>query len=286
MSETIKDWPSLGRGDGRRPLVIAATVTPYDETGAVDLDGYEENLRFQDAMGIDGVLIAGTTGEREAISAEERDDLVSAAKLCLDRDLVIVAGVERMAITVDTVRADIQRLADAGAAVALVPPPFAADEPSRDDGAVPEFLAEVVDGAALPVLFYHPPSFAGMPLHKPVCEKIRDLAGLAGVKDSLGDGDHVDMWRKRDEPGFGVFVGSAALFTEVAAEVTGGILAIASIHPAEFAEFAAAVLDHPEASMALAPAHASLRRFRAGGIQALKDLHDDIGLFGGPMREL
>lgn len=285
MSAKVANWRRMGRGDGRRPLVLAAAVTPYDDQGAVDLDGFEENLRFQDAMDIDGILVAGTTGERESLTPEERDDLVSTAKLVLDGDLVIVAGVERDAtLSIDAARADVQRLADAGAAVALVPPPFEADSPLRDDGAVLEFFSELLEGAPLPVLFYHPPSFESMPLAKPVAEKLRDMPGLAGVKDSIGDRAWMEMWSKRSSPDFGVFVGSASLFTEMAADVTGGILAIASVHPSEFASFAAHVLDDPLANVALGPAQRSMKRFRAGGVKALKDIHDEIGLFGGEVR--
>lgn len=284
MSTGIKSWKDAGRGNGRRPLVLAATVTPFEEAGAVDLDGYEENLRFQDAMGVDGILVAGTTGEREAISAEERDDLVSAAKLVLDSECLIVAGLERGAVTAELAALDVQRMADAGAAIALVPPPFEADSPSRDDGAVVEYLEHVLREASIPVLFYHGPSFKEMPLARPVLERVRDLPGLAGVKDSIGERSLVEMWTQRSAEDFGVFVGSASLFTEMATDVTGGILAIASIHPSEYVTYATHVHDDPMAMVALSVAERSLKKLRMGGVAALKQLHDELGFFGGPTR--
>ena len=60
--------------------VFIPAVTPFDpDTGDVDLAAMRENLRRWSDFGIQGVVLAGTTGEAVLVDEDERVDIVHAA---------------------------------------------------------------------------------------------------------------------------------------------------------------------------------------------------------------
>ena len=60
---------------GRFGAVLTAMVTPFDDDGALDLDGAARLARWLTDHGNDGLVIAGTTGEAPMLSDDEKVDL-------------------------------------------------------------------------------------------------------------------------------------------------------------------------------------------------------------------
>ena len=56
---------------------FVALVTPFNEDGNIDYDGFKTLLEFQSTNGTSAVLIMGSTGEVSALSAEERQQIIS-----------------------------------------------------------------------------------------------------------------------------------------------------------------------------------------------------------------
>jgi dihydrodipicolinate synthase/N-acetylneuraminate lyase len=72
----------------RRPEVLTATVTPFDTGGDVDLGAFRAILQHV-AGQVDGVFVAGTTGEFPALTAAERAALVAQAVTELSAERVV-----------------------------------------------------------------------------------------------------------------------------------------------------------------------------------------------------
>lgn len=73
----------------RIPEVIAAITTPFTDDGALDQDSLRANLqRFTQVL--DGVFVAGTSGEFPALTAEEHRTVVGTAVEILGPERVIV----------------------------------------------------------------------------------------------------------------------------------------------------------------------------------------------------
>ncbi len=53
-----------------------ALVTPFNEDGSLDLDGFQRNIDFQVAQGITGILPVGTTGESPSLNWEEHGEVI------------------------------------------------------------------------------------------------------------------------------------------------------------------------------------------------------------------
>ena len=261
--------------------MFAAAITPFAH-GSPELSDFEENCRFQEAMGVDGLLVAGTTGENARLSCDQRRLLLEEARRHLGAEKLLISGVTPGAEPAAIVE-ESKPLAEAGADAILVAPNLPSTG-ARDESSILPFYAALVEGSSVPVLAYHAPVFKEQPLLMETVAALRDLPGLGGVKDSLGRADYVDAWLMQENPNFRVFIGNASLFAEHADRVFGGILAIASAYPAEYRAFIdalAAGASMAEASAELSSLSTPLQRFTEGRVPALKEMHEELGLFGG-----
>ncbi len=170
-------------------------------------------------LGVGGVLVAGTTGEADALTDDERIELIAAVREACP-GVPVIAGASgpwtRPAV------ARTQAAMKAGADAVLVAPP------PRSLG-LPAYYAAVADAASpAPVLAYHLPGVAGGEVPLDVLPELP----VAGLKDSTGSAERLlaelDAW-----DGW-TYVGSAAL-TGYARSLgaTGAILAVANAVPEE-----------------------------------------------------
>ncbi|MQA96034.1 MAG: hypothetical protein GEV11_15790 [Streptosporangiales bacterium] len=154
--------------------VGVALITLFDADRRLDLDGTAAHAaRLVDA-GVQGVLVAGTTGEADALTDEERLALVRAVREAVPNVHVMAGATGAWAgQAAERVRA----LTGTGADSVLVAPP------RRSKDIKPYFTAVAEAAGDLPVLAYHFPGVAGGDV------PVGDLAALpiAGLKDSTGD---------------------------------------------------------------------------------------------------
>ncbi|WP_254546880.1 dihydrodipicolinate synthase family protein [Halomarina pelagica] len=161
--------------------VVPPIVTPFDETGAVDADALREEIRYHLDAGVNGVSVAGSTGEGNALSVDEHEAVYSIATEEADGEVPVVAGV--IATSAREATAKAERARDVGADAVMATPPHY--ERPTDDGLV-DYFAAVGDAAGLPILIYD------------VIEKVDVTAELAariaeevpelyGIKQSGGD---------------------------------------------------------------------------------------------------
>ena len=64
--------------------VLTAMVTPFDDDGALDLDGAAALARWLVDHGNDGLVVAGTTGEAPTLTDDEKLDLWRAVRDAVD----------------------------------------------------------------------------------------------------------------------------------------------------------------------------------------------------------
>ena len=56
---------------------FVALVTPMNQDGSIDMEGFRDLLRFQEENGTSAVLIMGSTGEVSMLSPEEKRRIIS-----------------------------------------------------------------------------------------------------------------------------------------------------------------------------------------------------------------
>jgi 4-hydroxy-tetrahydrodipicolinate synthase len=58
---------------------MTAVKTPYTKTGRLDLNAFDDLVRFQIKNGVDGIIVAGTTGEGHLMNWDEHLTLIEHA---------------------------------------------------------------------------------------------------------------------------------------------------------------------------------------------------------------
>lgn len=198
--------------------VAVALLTLFDDDRAVDVAATSAHAVRLVEAGLAAVVVCGSTGEPEALEADERVALIAGVRRAVPPAVPVIAGTggpwvgRAVAFTRDAVAAG----ADA---VLALSPPFAADPRPYYD--------EVVAAAeGRPVLAYHFPARSAPGV---AVELLAELP-VAGLKDSSGDlaGLQHEL-RAWDGP---VWPGSSALVAASAAlGCPGVILALANAEP-------------------------------------------------------
>jgi dihydrodipicolinate synthase/N-acetylneuraminate lyase len=206
---------------------IAAAVTPLRDGGrSLDLDAVGPLISYWAAGGIDGVLVAGTTGEGVLLTADERRHLTE--RFVADRpdgfQVAIHAGAQT---THDTVALASHALRHEADAVAVIAPPYF---PLDAD----ELLAHLRSAAnacdPLPFYVYEFAGRSGYSIPVAVIERLRrEAPNLAGLKVS-------DLPFEAVKPylldGLDVFIGQEPLALEgFAAGAVGCVSGLASAWP-------------------------------------------------------
>jgi 4-hydroxy-tetrahydrodipicolinate synthase len=198
--------------------VGVALVTLFDDDGAVDAAATAKlATRLADA-GVRAVVVAGSTGEAAALSADERIGLLEAVRAELPAEIPVIAGTgapsahQAAALTADAA-------AHGADAVLVLSPPRSLDL----DGYY-RTVTTAADGT--PVLGYHYPvaSPPGIPV-----EALSKLP-IVGLKDSSGDPER--LLRELEEWDRPLYTGASALLSFAGPlGCTGAILALANAEP-------------------------------------------------------
>jgi dihydrodipicolinate synthase/N-acetylneuraminate lyase len=217
------------------PLLLAASVTPLRDGGAaVDLGAISPLWEFLRDGGVDGVFCCGTTGEGVLLSIEERQAMAARYREVCDGRLIVHAGAQTTADTVELAR----HAAGIGVdGVAVIPPPY---YPLDDDSLVDHFCAAAAACAPVPFYLYAFTARSGYPLPVAVVERVRErVPNVAGLKVSDSPFDAVEPYLGLDLP---VLVGSEPLIPQaLAAGAAGSVSGLAAAFP----ELVLAVLREP-----------------------------------------
>jgi dihydrodipicolinate synthase/N-acetylneuraminate lyase len=206
------------------PRAIAAALTPLSEGGAeLDLNAVAPYVAFLADAGIDGLLVAGTTGEGMNLSVDERKALL---EVFASASLPVIAhcGAQTTAATVELAR----HAATLGVeGVAVIAPPYF---PLRPEELLAHFTAAAAACAPTPFYAYELERASGYAIPPAVVEELRATApNLVGMKVSDAPFDKVEPYLL---PGLDVFIGAEALIGQgLAAGAAGAVSALASALP-------------------------------------------------------
>ncbi len=197
-------------------------VTPFDDAGALDLDGAVTLARWLADHGSDGLVVTGTTGEAPVLSDAEHADLWRAVVEAVT--IPVIAGTG----TNDT-RHSIRRTTtatDAGVDGILVVTPYYS-RPSQHGLA--DHFAAIADSTPLPVMLYDIPVRAGRKIaHETMLRLARAVPNIVGVKDAAGDIPAGARLVAESPDGFEVYCGDDSLALAFLAVGAVGVVSVAS----------------------------------------------------------
>ena len=220
---------------GHRPLIVAA-VTPLTGDGAgVDEAAIAPYVAFLESHGADGVFACGTTGEGVLLSRDERRRTAEAYRAALAGILIVHAGAQTTAATVELANHAREIGADA---VAVIAPPYF---PLDDDSLAAHFVAAARAAAPLPFYCYAFTARSGYPLPVDVIRRIgASVDNLAGLKVSESPFDRVAPYL---DLGLPVLIGNEPLIPD---GIARGAIGSVSGMAAAFPDAVRAALDAPD----------------------------------------
>jgi 4-hydroxy-tetrahydrodipicolinate synthase len=208
---------------------LAAIATPFAADGAPDLDAFAAHVRWLGEQGLDGVFVAGTTGEGVLLEQDEVAALVSRAVGEGAGQVIAQVGRPSTRATVALAR----RALEAGShAVAAYVPWF---YPVTQVQLRRHFLALLEAAGDAPAFMYNIPPRTVNDLDPGLAGELA-AAGFAGMKDSTGDfARHEAYLRAVDGRPFELYTGSEPFaLRSMRAGSTGTISALANCVPELF----------------------------------------------------
>jgi dihydrodipicolinate synthase/N-acetylneuraminate lyase len=159
--------------------VQVALTTPFDDGGTPDLEALQAHVELLTEDGVDGLVVAGTTGEGPLLEEAEIEAVVAAAVEAAGDRLEIVAHVGRASTPATLRLAAAAASTGADALIAVTPYYF-----GLDDGQLLRHYEALLGAAGgMPVFAYTFPDRSGNELSPAVLDRLAD-EGLAGLKDS------------------------------------------------------------------------------------------------------
>jgi 4-hydroxy-tetrahydrodipicolinate synthase len=211
--------------------VLAAITTPFGPDGGVDLDAFEEHVRWLDEAGLDGLFVAGTTGEGVLLEDGEVEALAArAAEAAGGLRVIVQVGRPSTRATVALAR---RALAAGAHGVAAYVPWF---YPVTPDQVRSHFLALLEAAGGAPAFLYNIPPRTVNDLSPELAGELA-RAGFAGMKDSTGDFARHEAYLQavRDVESFEVYTGTEPQLVDAArAGGAGSINGLSNCRPELF----------------------------------------------------
>src|SRR6202047_1684908 len=169
---------------------FTALVTPFSN-GSVDEQAFRGLIDWQIAEGTDGLVPAGTTGERPTLSHDEHRQVV---EVCVEQargrvPVIAGAGSNSTGEAVELA----QHAQACGATAVLVVTPYY-NKPNQE-GLYRHFKA-INDSVDIPIIIYNIPPRSVIDMSVETMKRAFDLKNVVGVKDATGNVGRISLQRQ------------------------------------------------------------------------------------------
>lgn len=265
--------------------VFGPVVTPFLPNEGFDVDAFLSNGAAHMDAGLDGLVVAGSTGEAALLEEDERRVLIEIARSVVPADKWLIVGTGA-----ESTRACVRRCRDAadrGADAALVVAPHYYSS-AMSPASLSAHYERVADESPIPVLLYNIPKYMHFRLEPSLVARLAEHDNVAGMKDSSGDLVGLTQYMESQGAHFTVLTGHGGTFAQaLALGCRGGILAVGLFAPELSREVFDAHnegrLEHAaEVQSRLTPLAAEI--VARMGVPGVKAALDRVGLRGGVPR--
>ncbi|KXB09062.1 hypothetical protein AKJ46_01000 [candidate division MSBL1 archaeon SCGC-AAA833K04] len=214
-------------------------MTPFDENGDFDEEGFRENIKSQIDGGIDGIVPVGTTGECATLSYEEHEKVVEVAVDAADGKVPVVAGTgsnstkEALMLT--------NYAAEAGADGVLLVAPYYNKPTQRG---LYEHYKKLAEEVNIPQVIYNIPSRTGRNIEAETLIKLSELENVVGVKEASGDLNQVMKIARGSGEDFDILSGDDSLTLPILSLGGVGAVSVASnLVPGKISDLVSSYLE-------------------------------------------
>ncbi|MEM1065612.1 MAG: 4-hydroxy-tetrahydrodipicolinate synthase [Pseudomonadota bacterium] len=266
---------------------FVALVTPMNDDGGIDFEGFRDLLAFHKEHGTSAVLIMGSTGEVSMLSPDEKKQIISETVKMRPDGVQMFYGCSgnNTATAIEMVR----YAEGEGADGAIIAAPSYICASNAD---ITDFVEEVCDATDLAIGFYNNPPRVKTDLHWDDMLRLAQHPNMVVLKESTTRvGQVAQMCAAKPDlsimcccsPNLGLVVPTMSLGGHGTANMTGNII------PREFAAISKP-WDSPEDAVRFKEAYLhnlDMLHFAYSAINpvAIKTLMRAVGLPSGPMRK-
>lgn len=174
--------------------IYTPVVTPHRDDHSIDHDRFADVIEFLIDKSVQGLIVAGTTGEYYAQSAAERFDLMKRAKNIIGKRLPLIVGTGAMR-TEDSIAYAEEAVKIGADGLLVTTPPYA-----YPTGREIALHALAIDRAAnLPVMLYNYPGRMSVNMDEETLDRLGRSPNFCAIKESSGSPDRLHMLA-RDYP--------------------------------------------------------------------------------------
>ncbi len=168
--------------------IYTPVVTPYDENFVCNEEALAETIEFLIKSGVNGLVIAGSTGEYYAQTMKERIKLMEICKNLIKSRLPMIVGTGAIR-TEDSIEYARQAKRIGADALLVTTPPYA-----YPTGREIALHALAIDRAAdLPIMLYNYPGRMSVNMDRDTLDRVGRSKNFCGIKESSGDINRLHM---------------------------------------------------------------------------------------------
>lgn len=209
---------------------ITALATPFAPSGDIDLAAWELLLERQLSAGVDGVVVAGSTGEAAALEQSEYETLLQRAVEIVAGRIQVLAGTGQSS-TNKTIRLTLRAYELGANAALVVTPPYV--RPTQD-GLFRHYLA-VAERTGVPLVLYNVPARTGCDMLPETVARLCPHENIIGVKEARPESDRMASLLALCSASFSVLSGDDPTFMRAMLAGADGVISVASnVVPATF----------------------------------------------------
>ncbi|HUF56047.1 MAG TPA: dihydrodipicolinate synthase family protein [Thermohalobaculum sp.] len=174
--------------------IYTPVVTPHDADGGIDRDRFGQVLERLIGAGVHGLIVAGTTGEYYAQTAEERVALMRLATEVIGRRVPLIVGTGALRTEESIGYAEAAKATGADA-ILVATPPY-----STPTGRENALHALAIDRAVdMPAMLYNYPGRMAAEMDEEFLDRVGRSPNFCAIKESSGDINRVHLLA-RDYP--------------------------------------------------------------------------------------
>ena len=202
--------------------VLTAMVTPFDASGALDLDSAQRLAKWLQANGNDGLVIAGTTGEAPVLTDNERLSLFAAVAEAVTIPVIAGTGTNDTLHSIHMTK----EASKLGVAGLLVVAPYYNRPPQSG---IEAHIRAVAAASDLPIIVYDIPVRTGRKISTSTLLKLaHDVPTVVALKDAAGNPAETANVIAAAPSGFEVYSGDDGLTLPLLAVGAVGVIGVAT----------------------------------------------------------
>ena len=158
---------------------FVALITPFNNDGSIDFEGFRTLLKFHEENGTQAVLIMGSTGEVSMLSTEERKRIVEETMKFHNGSMLFYYGCTGQ--NTETTKDFIHHAGIHGADGAIIAAPAYICASNAD---IVDFCLEIADASRIPIGFYNNPPRVKTDLTTTDILKLAEHENIVVLKES------------------------------------------------------------------------------------------------------